>query len=633
MKFFNRPIKTRYWYWLWKTFLGPSRLRRKFVRVFLIAGIVPLVLMGVATMYLVNLTHRIDVQAIEQIVANETATEIEKYVSNVIAEFDLIVTFEEFAPIAFNQQDIILEGIMTRIPSLREASFVCVTPQVCTTGQETSRWARDKNQLFKHPSLRTIVSDPAFLEAREGRQYFSPISFVNNDITVSFATPILNKNSQIIAVILGTMTNAAFQDIIRTTTLEETGYAYLVDREGTIIAHRDAEFIGRAEKENPTVQSFIAAAEEEKKTETAFYDGVIGEKVSGAWAGVTGMNLGVIVEWPREETQRLIRTITWQIIGFSLFALIVLMIIASWTAFKLIQPIAELRQGTSVIGSGNFAYRVDIKTGDELEDLGANLNKMAESLKGLEELKELRLRANLLSESLRKEQDLSKLKDQFITTLSHQLNTPLSVINWAAASFEDPNTPPDKIKESAGAITESARSISDIVNDLLTLSQIDFASEKTNAKNTPITPILAQALDHLKHPAETKGITISFINKAEHVTANANAFMLEKAFENLIDNAVDYSHENSTVTVTLSEDAEHITLAVQDTGIGIPQEDKQSIFQQFFRARNATQKKNVGTGLGLFIVKSILEQHGGSVWFDSIENKGSVFFATLPKAK
>ncbi|HEY4475857.1 MAG TPA: hypothetical protein VJB92_04030, partial [Candidatus Paceibacterota bacterium] len=91
-------MKTKYWYWIWRTFLGPSRLRKKFVRVFLLAGLVPLILMGAVSAYLVNLTHRIDVTALENNLASQVSGEIKKIIDDAVSVLEIKVTFEELAP-------------------------------------------------------------------------------------------------------------------------------------------------------------------------------------------------------------------------------------------------------------------------------------------------------------------------------------------------------------------------------------------------------------------------------------------------------------------------------------------------------------------------------------------------------
>ena len=628
-------MKTTYWYWIWRTFLGPSRLRRKFVRTFLLSGLIPLVLMGIASVYLVNLTHSVDVADLEHTLARQVAQEIKGSLDTIKTSLTLSVTFDEFAPISFADQHAALADFIRGTDAVQEVSFICTTPALCSEGTQTARLIKDSEGDLAEGSLENQADAPAFQTAKGGGTYTSGVIFTEQGPRILIATPVVNQKGQIIAVLSGTINLGYLGSIVQKAVLGETGYVFVVDGTGQIIAHPDRTRTGEIVSTLPPTEPFVIAEGVPPKrfARVSVYDNLDGKAVSGVTTSIPELGWRIAAEWPQTETQALIRIILIQIGVFALVALLVLISIASYVALRLIQPIAKLRQGTSIIGGGNFEYRVDIKTGDEIEDLGKNLNKMAENLKGLDEIKELRLRTDLLSESLKREQDLSKLKDQFITTVSHQFNTPLSVINWTLESFDDPKLTKAKIKDNTSVIGKSARDIANIVSDLITLSDIGFRYQKAKVKMVDLRDLVQKSIDRFKDEANLKKIALSYVPGEETQKIEANEFTLAKAMDNLIDNALSYTNESGTVLVELKTDGTNAVLTVKDTGIGIPQEDQSSIFQQFFRAKNAVQKKNVGTGLGLFIVKTIIEGHGGKVWFESSEGKGSTFSASIPLTK
>ncbi len=619
-------MKTKYWYWLWRTFLGPSRLRRKFVRTFLFAGLIPLVLMGLVSIYLVNVTHRTDVAALEENVARQVGTEIAKLATETLVRLEFTVSFDEFAPISFEQQGFFLREMLNDNPALSEISLICLTPLQCDVGRETARWMRQDSDFVPLGELREMTREPGFLAARRNETYFGPARFGEDGAEVTLAAPVVNRRAQIISVLLVRMRLSGVERIVAEQKLGESGYVYVIDRERRVIAHPNPALVGTIAQTFPISPSSIS----EGAVNLGRYRSFGEVPVSGAAIPIEDPGWISVAEWPDEEADSVIERILAQILLFAVLAFIAIAVIASWVALKLIEPIAALRQGTMVIGDGNFNYRVAIKTGDELEDLGMNLNKMAEHLKGLEEVRDLRLRTTLLAESLRKEQELSKTKDQFITTVSHQFNTPLSVIKWALTSLHERGAKPEQIREATRLIGKSEEDISGIVNDLLTLTQVGFHYEKSNTKRVEVRKLVEKSAEYLAEIIRRKKLKLS-VRETGETTVVANEFTFGKAIDNLLDNAVAYSNDGDEIVVEIKGEKETLTLMVADRGIGIPKEDQPRIFEQFFRAKNAVQKKNVGTGLGLFIVKTIVEGHGGKTRFTSVENQGSTFFIELPR--
>ena len=308
-----------------------------------------------------------------------------------------------------------------------------------------------------------------------------------------------------------------------------------------------------------------------------------------------------------------------------------MLLLAAFTTRSLLKPITQIKEGVGTIGEGNLDYRFELKTGDELEELGTHLNQMTVNLKAVEELRILKLRTQVLAENLRKERELSELKDQFVNTVSHQFNTPLTVISWTLAAMKDPNIPPETIHENLMKIAQSRKDMLAIVDDLLTLSEIGFHYRKSNAARLDFKALAEQVAGNFKDAASERKITMTIKTASPDTTADANAFAMTKVLENLLDNAVTYANDGSTITIGIEGDAKELRFTITNQGIGIPAEDKARIFQQFFRAKNSVAKKNVGTGLGLFIVKTIVEGHDGRVWFESEEHKGATFHFAIPR--
>ncbi len=623
-------MRTRYWYWIWKTFLGPSRLRKRFVRTFILVGSLPLILMGAVSVYLINLTHNIDVRALELNIASQGALKAERVVDQAISDIELRVTYEDLAPIKADQYDILLSGIMKDNLDFIDISLVCTTPDFCSSGHELRRWSKIGGSQVVNSNLRNFSTEKGFLSSAEGNKFISEPELREGKFYLSILSPIFNTRNQVIAVLYASLDLAKIEESFSELKLGETGYIYLVSQSGRILSHKDQKLINQ-DASNIAIISEILKNKSLNFSHNLYYAGISGNSVSGAGVYIKDLNWIAVAEWPALESQALIRTIFIQVTIFFLATLLIITIFASYVALKLIEPIAEIRQGTSIIGSGDFNYRVVVKTGDELEDLAINLNKMAEHLKGLEELRDLRLKTEYLSQSLAKEKELSKLKDQFITTVTHQFNTPLSVINWALDGLRDQDINREKINEISGIIAKSQKDIVAIVSDLVTLSEIGFKYRKENDKPLDIFELIKKVTDAFSNSLKIKNSKIILSKSVENSIATINEFTIRKVFENLIDNAIGYSDAGSEILVDVSGTESTLVIKVSDRGIGIPEQDKDLIFQQFYRARNAVAKKNVGTGLGLFISKSIVDGHGGRIWFESKENVGTTFFVQIPR--
>ncbi len=231
--------------------------------------------------------------------------------------------------------------------------------------------------------------------------------------------------------------------------------------------------------------------------------------------------------------------------------------------------------------------------------------------------------------------EINENKSELISISAHQLRTSLSALKWTLKMFL--NKELGEITEEQKSYLEKAINSNDrsiaLVNYLLTFNHSDDISMAFNSKEINIISetekVIADFLGELKN----KKIELTF-NKPELAIPNINCDeqMVLVVLQNLIENAIKYSPSNSTITVSLKHDTENkiIELSFHDQGIGIKKEDQIKIFNKFFRAPNAIEKETIGSGLGLFITKNIVERHNGKIWFESSPELGTTFFVVLP---
>lgn len=240
-------------------------------------------------------------------------------------------------------------------------------------------------------------------------------------------------------------------------------------------------------------------------------------------------------------------------------------------------------------------------------------------------------------EKLKKENEQLKIvnenKSDIISITAHQLRTSLSALKWILKMFMDGdvgklNNEQDELMKKAYSSNERVLAI---VNDLLTLSHTEDASVSYNFKKVDISCLMEKILFEFHEETNKKGIELIFLKPESHLPLiNCDEEMMRVVIQNLIENSIKYSNEKGKVFISIKEENKDMQISVHDSGIGIKEEDKDKIFKKFYRAPNAVEKDNIGSGLGLFTTKNIVEKHKGKIWFENSEGGGTTFFVTLP---
>ena len=239
-----------------------------------------------------------------------------------------------------------------------------------------------------------------------------------------------------------------------------------------------------------------------------------------------------------------------------------------------------------------------------------------------------------IERDITKEKEIDSAKTEFVSLASHQLRTPLSAINWYTEMLlsEDAGAITDMQREYLGEVSRGSRRMVELVNALLNVSRIELGTFAVQPEPTDVVELARDVINELKSKILEKKLHIE-----EAYVENLPKMMVDPkltriVFQNLLTNAVKYTPEEGkiSISIAMSADETMFTIAVSDTGYGIPKEDQSRIFTKLFRASNIREKETDGTGLGLYIIKSIVEHSGGTVTFESEEGKGTTFTLTLP---
>lgn len=240
-----------------------------------------------------------------------------------------------------------------------------------------------------------------------------------------------------------------------------------------------------------------------------------------------------------------------------------------------------------------------------------------------------------IERDITKEKEVDTMKTDFISLVSHQLRTPLSAMKWFLEMLLDGDVGKlsKEQKEYIQNIDESNERMISLVNDLLNISRIESGRIKIDPEPTDLSKLVNSVIEEytalcLKEGRRKLNIHLKVTGAIPVVSVDPK--LIRNVFSNLIGNAYKYSKPNGKVTVELTVDKKFIVCSVEDSGIGIPEGQKNKIFDKFFRATNAQSVQSDGTGLGLYLAKSVVESSGGKIWFKSTVNKGTTFYFTLP---
>jgi len=224
-------------------------------------------------------------------------------------------------------------------------------------------------------------------------------------------------------------------------------------------------------------------------------------------------------------------------------------------------------------------------------------------------------------------------KTDLIAITSHELRTSLSAIKWTLKMFLDGDMG-DISAEQEVFIKKSLESIERMItllNDTLTLNSSEDTEIVFKFEKIDIVDLIDQTIFEFRGEANKKGIELIFSNKEKDIPlVNCNKKMIRVVLQNLIENALKYSSNHGKIRISVKKIDNGIEIFVEDFGIGIKEENKEKIFQRFYRAENARKVDPNGSGLGLYTIKKIVEDHGGMISFKSMEGVGTTFFVMLP---
>lgn len=240
--------------------------------------------------------------------------------------------------------------------------------------------------------------------------------------------------------------------------------------------------------------------------------------------------------------------------------------------------------------------------------------------------------AFLVIRSFERLAEANRLKSEFVGIVSHQLRAPLSNLKWAIEILmsERIDGLDEKQSEYAHILRENIGRMNKLISDLLIASRIETENMPLAKEDFDLAKETEKIVTDFKHFARAANVVLNLETEPGLPLVWADPEKIRQVIENLLDNAVRYIKGRGEVRIRLFKKDENLVFEIRDTGVGIPLEDQPYIFQRFFRSKNIMRQQTQGSGLGLFIAKSIIERSGGKIGFESRAGKGTAFYFTLP---
>lgn len=240
----------------------------------------------------------------------------------------------------------------------------------------------------------------------------------------------------------------------------------------------------------------------------------------------------------------------------------------------------------------------------------------------------------LVYSNVRREMHLSRLKSDFVANVSHELKTPLALIRLFAETLELGRVPSDeKARQYYRVINKESQRLTQLINNILDFSRIEAGRKEYDFVRTDLTRVIEEVVEAYRFQVEQQGFVLEMEIADEIPELEIDKEALSQALLNLVHNAVKYSREEKRIRVSARQDGDRVLISVSDRGIGIAKNEQRKIFDKFYRAEDSLVHETKGSGLGLALVRHIVEAHGGEVLLESNPGRGSTFTLVLPLIK
>lgn len=464
-------------------------------------------------------------------------------------------------------------------------------------------------------------------------------------LAITATYPVYDKQNQLQGVLGSSLTLSWINDFLSGLKMGKNGQTFVMDRKGLLVASsthtpvvdEKLERIAVSNANNTLIkeaatylkQQFISLNEiKESKPFNFYLNGARQFLQVTPFQDAYGLDWLIVAVVPESDFMGRVEAITQTSIWMALVALLLGILGGILTSRWVIRPIQQLNEAAKSLAQGQWEQSIDIQRNDELGQLGNSFKSMVEQLKES---------FRILEDKNIALQKLDELKDEFLANTSHELRTPLNGIVGIAESMCDGavGSLTDIQRKNLLMIAQSGHRLTNLVNDILDFSKLKHNNLELNLRSVGLREITEVVLTLSQSLVGDKKLKLFNKIPAELPPAKADENRLQQILYNLIGNAIKFT-DVGKIEITAEKikeyDQEWLALSVIDTGMGIPANKLDSIFESFEQGDGSNTRQYAGTGLGLTVTKQLVELHQGTIKVSSEVNKGSRFTVTLPIA-
>ncbi len=277
---------------------------------------------------------------------------------------------------------------------------------------------------------------------------------------------------------------------------------------------------------------------------------------------------------------------------------------------QILKPIKKMRNAAKSIASGNFKERIPITSNDEIGQLAQTFNSMTQSL-----------------------DELERMRSSFISDVSHELRTPMTIISGFVEGILDGTIPEEEKGKYLEIVLSEVKRLSRLVNDLLESSRLEQGKTVIEKKNVDMNRLATESIIAYEQRLTDKRINVNLELDEETCYALADKDAIKRVLINLIDNAIKFTPEGGDIEITTEKRNSRVYVSVKNSGEGMSEEELRHIWERFYKSDKSRSMDKKGVGLGLYIVKTIITQHGGEITAESEEGKYARFVFDLEEGR